>query len=219
MRAVSVEHLVDGADEVHGSGLGLYVTGEDGLIGDIGAVVGGGIVGVLVDYVAGEVDACEDALAARVGEEGCVGGFGGRGLGVTSDGAGSYADVAAELDLVVEEAVEGVVGGADEDEICGLATSLEAEAGTGELDEGRCAPAVASTAANDTLTILSAKDEGSFFEAGDDGDAGGFGGDVIRDAFVGGCHELMQDHVGCFDALIELCNVGCGRGGYCHGQG
>ena len=62
--AAGVEHLVDGADEVLRARLGGDAAGEDLLVGDIAAVVGGGVIGVLMDYVAGEVDAGEDAFAA-----------------------------------------------------------------------------------------------------------------------------------------------------------
>jgi hypothetical protein len=61
----------------------------------------------------------------------------------------------------------------------------------------------------------------SFFEAGYDGDAGGFGGDVVGDAFVGRVHELVKDEVRGFNALIELLYVGRGGGGdgERHGEG
>ena len=74
----------------------------------------------------------------------------------------------------------------DENEIGGLAAGLEAEAGPGHLDEGGSAPAMAGAAGDDSLTILAADDECTFLKAGNDGDAGGFGGDVVGDALVRG---------------------------------
>jgi len=183
---------------------------QDLFIGDIGAIVGRGVVGVLVDYISGEVNSSKDALVAGVGEEGRVGGFGGGGRGAASDGTGCYGGVAAELDFVVEEALEGVAGGADEDEISRLASGLKTEAGTAKLDEGGSAPAMTGAAGNDALTVLSADKEGALLEARNDGDAGGFGSDVIGDAFVGRIHELMKYLVGGFDAVIELLHVGGG---------
>jgi len=112
----------------------------------------------------------------------------------------------------VEEALEGVVGGADEDKISGLATGLETEAGTAELDESWGAPAMTGAAADDALSVLSTEDEGSLFEAGNDGDASGFGCDVVRDAFVWGLHEFVKDSASGLDALIEFFDV-CGGGG------
>ena len=72
-----MEHLVDSADEVHGAGLGFYGSRQDGLVGDIAAIVSGGVFGVLVDYVAGKVDAGKDPFVAGVGEEGGVCGLSG----------------------------------------------------------------------------------------------------------------------------------------------
>ncbi len=209
--AVGVEELANGSEEVGGrSGWGNSA-GEDGLIGDVlAAVVGLGVVSVLMNDVASEIEACEDALAAGVGEEGGVRGVGGGGLRVTSDGTGGYGGVRTELELVVEEALKGVVGGADENEVSGLSTDLKAEAGSGELDEGRCAPAVAGAAGDHALAVLSAYDECTFFEAGDDGDACGFGGDIVGDTFVGCGHEFVEDGVSGIDTLIKLCRV---RGG------
>ncbi len=130
-------------------------------------------------------------------------------LRVASDGTGGYGCIAAELDLVMQKALEAIVRHGDEDEIGGLAAGLEAEAGTGHLDEGRCAPAMAGATGNDSLTVLGADDEGAFLKAGDDGDAGGFGGDVLRYAFVGCTHEFVQDGVCGLDALVEFCDSCC----------
>ena len=70
---VRVEELVDGTNEVYGARRCGNATGEDFLVGDILAVIGLGVVEVLVDHVAIEVDAGEEALVAGVGEEACVG--------------------------------------------------------------------------------------------------------------------------------------------------
>ena len=213
-----MEELADGADKVAGVGRRGDSAGENCLIGDIAAaVVGAGVVLVLVDYVSGEVDAGEDALAARVGEEAGVGKFSCGGLRVASDGTGGDGCVAAELDLIVEKALEAVVSGSDEDEVSGLAASLEAEAGPGQLDEGGCAPAMAGATGDDALAVLCANDKRSFFVAGDDGDAGGVGGDAVGDTLVGRVHELVKNHVGGLDAMVEFLDVG-GQCGHCDGR-
>ena len=72
-----------------------------------------------------------------------------------------------------------------EDEVGGFAACLEAKAGTGELDEGGPAPAMAGAAGDDALAILAANDEGPLLEAGNDGDTGGMLGDLVGDALVG----------------------------------
>ncbi len=63
--AVGVEELADGVNKAAGVGRRGDSAGKDRLIGDIAAaVVGAGVVLVLVDDVSGEVDAGKDALAA-----------------------------------------------------------------------------------------------------------------------------------------------------------
>jgi uncharacterized membrane protein YeaQ/YmgE (transglycosylase-associated protein family) len=63
--AAGVEELADGADEVAGADRRWDSAGEDLLIGDVAAaVVGAGVVVVLVDDVSGEIDASEDTLTA-----------------------------------------------------------------------------------------------------------------------------------------------------------
>ena len=134
--------------------------------------------------------------------------------GVIHDSTGrslGYGDVATKLDLIGEQAVEGVVRHGDEDEVGILAADLETEAGAGKLNEGRRAPAMAGAAGDDSLAVLSADDEGALLEAGDNGDAGGAGGDVFRDALVGCGHELVENHVCGFDAVVKLLHVGCVR--------
>ncbi len=174
-------------------------------------IEGFGVVDVLVDDIAGEVDAGEEALGARVGEELGIGEFGGGGLGVAADGTGGRGDVTAQLQLVVEDIVGGFAVDADEDEIGGLTADLQTEAGAGHLDKDGRGPAVAGAAGSDTLTILGTHEERTLLEAGNDDHAVGFGRDVEGDAFVGGSHELVQDGVGGINALIEL-------GGVLHGR-
>ena len=86
--SAGVEKLVDGGDEVRRRRLDGDGAGEDGLVGDVLAVVGVGVVLILIDYVTGEVDAGEDALAAGVGEKGGI--DGGGGLSITTDGTCGY---------------------------------------------------------------------------------------------------------------------------------
>jgi hypothetical protein len=108
------------------------------------------------------------------------------------------------------------MSGGDEDQVGGLASNLEAEARSGQLNEGGRAPAMASATGDDALSILCADDKGSLFVAGDDGNAGRVGGDSIGDSMVGGIHEFVKDHLGGLHALVEFLDVG----GQCwHGDG
>jgi hypothetical protein len=59
-----VEELVDGADEVDGGWERLNVALQNPLVGDVPAIVFGGVVLILIDDVAAEVDAGEDAPVA-----------------------------------------------------------------------------------------------------------------------------------------------------------
>lgn len=68
-----VEELVYCADETHGGGVWGNAAFQNFLVGDVCAVVGGGVFLVLVDDIAREVDAGEDTLVAGVGEETGVG--------------------------------------------------------------------------------------------------------------------------------------------------
>jgi hypothetical protein len=133
-------------------------------------------------------------------------------LRVATDRTGGYADVSAELDLVMQKALCAIRGDRYENKRCGLATSLEAEACAGKLDEGRSAPAVTGAACDNALAVLTAYEESGLFEAGDDGDAGRVHGNAVGDAAIGGCHQLMENFVRGFDALIELGFIG-GVGG------
>jgi hypothetical protein len=213
---VGVEELVDGAYEVLGRRRCRDSTRENRLIGNIVTIVVAGVVLVLVDDVAGEVDAGKDAFAAGVGENLCIGQFSGGGLRIAAYGAGGYGCVATELELVVEEVLEAIMIHRDQDEVCRLTADLEAEAGPGQLDEGGCAPAVAGAAGDDALAVLSAEHEGSLFVAGDDGDAGGSASDVVRNATIRSVHEFVENQVRGFDAVIEFLHVSGGCG---HSQG
>jgi len=215
---VRVEELVDGTNEVYGARRCGNATGEDFLVGDILAVIGLGVVEVLVDHVAIEVDAGEEALVTGVGEEACVGEFGGGRLGVTTDGASGYGYVCAELDLVMQETLCTCVGDRYKDQVGGLAASLETEAGARQLDEGRSAPAMAGAAGDDALTIFRADNKSTLLEAGNNGDAGSMRGHAIGKAVIGSVHEFVQNCMGCVDARIEFglvsgVGVGADEGG------
>jgi hypothetical protein len=108
----------------------------------------------------------------------------------------------------MQEALCAIVGNGYENEVRGLAAGLEAEAGAGELDEGRSTPAMAGAAGDDALTILSAYEEGTLFEAGDNGDASCVHGNAIGNAAIGGGHQLVKNGVGRFDAVIQFGVVG-----------
>lgn len=204
------EELGDRLDEVAAGERGLDAAAEDGLEGNVFAVVGAGIVLVLIDNVAGEVDASEEALAARVGEKLRVGEDGGGGLRVAADRACGCRDVSAEFDLILQKALEALVVGGDEDEIRGLTAGLEAEACAGHLDEDGGAPAMAGAAGQQTLTVLRSDEEGSLFEAGNDRYAGRLGGDLDGNALIRCGHQFVQDGVGSRDALTDFGGVGSG---------
>jgi hypothetical protein len=108
------------------------------------------------------------------------------------------------------------VSGRYKDEISRLAANLEAEARSGQLNEGGCAPPTAGTTGDYALTILCADDEGSFLVAGDNSNACRVGGDAIGDPMVGRIHEFVKDHVGGLNAVVEFLDVS----GQCwHGDG
>jgi hypothetical protein len=67
---------------------------------------------------------------------------------------------------------------------------------------------MAGTTGDDALAILCANEKGSFFVAGDDSDTCRVGGDAIGDSMVGGIHELVKDHSGGLNALVEFLDVG-----------
>lgn len=137
MRAGLTEELPYGTNEVKRGRMGFDGARQDGLEARIVAVVGDGVVGVLVHDIAVEVDASEDALVAGVGQESGVGQLGGGGSGGTAHGAGCDGDVSAKFDLIGQEVIEARLGDGDQDEVGRLTAGLETEAGTGELDEGR----------------------------------------------------------------------------------
>jgi hypothetical protein len=62
--SMSVEEFGDGTHEVGGGRFGRDAAMEDGLIRDVGAIVGSSVVHVLVDHVTREVDASEDPFVA-----------------------------------------------------------------------------------------------------------------------------------------------------------
>ena len=182
------------------------------------AVVRLGVVDVLVDNIAIEVDAGEEALVAGVREEPGVGEDASGGLRIAADWAGGHGYVTAELNLLMQETLCAFVCHCNEDEVGSLATDLEAKAGTGELDEGRSAPAMAGAAGDDALAVFAADDECSFLEAWNNGYAGSMRGYAIGKAVVGGVHEFMKNLMGCIDAGIEFgfvsrVGVGADEGG------
>jgi len=78
--------------------------------------------------------------------------------------------------------------GCDEDQVCSLASSLQAETGSCYLYEDGRAPSMARAATKNALVILCPDNESSFLEAGDDGYTCRLRSDVIGNAFVGIVH-------------------------------
>jgi hypothetical protein len=110
------------------------------------------------------------------------------------------------------------VGDGYEDEVSTFDADLEAEAGAGELNEGRSAPAMAGAAGDDALTVFAADDEGRFLEAGNNRNAGSVHGYAIGKAMIRGIHKFVKNCMGCIDARIEFglvsrVGVGADEGG------
>jgi len=185
---------------------------QDRLVADVMAVILRGVVQVLVDDIAVEVDTGEDTLVARVGEEACVRELRCGGLRIAAYGTSGYADVRAKLDLVMQKPLRGIMRGGYKNERGGLAASLEAETCASELDECGSAPAMAGAAGDDTLTILGADEKGALLESGNDGDAGRMHRDAIGNAAIGRGHQLVENFVGGLDALVKLGLIGGMRG-------
>ena len=68
-----MEQLADGAEKVYGAGVRMYIAIKDLLEGHVVAIVAFGVIRVLVDDVAVQINTGEDTLIARVGEEASVG--------------------------------------------------------------------------------------------------------------------------------------------------
>ncbi len=60
------------------------------------------------------------------------------------------------------------------------------------------------TAGGDALTILGTDEKRTFLESGDDGNTGGFCGDVERNSSVGRGHQFVQNSVSRGNAVVEL---------------
>src|ERR1700760_4608417 len=67
VRCADSEHVAHRSYEITGGGRSVHFAGEDLGVGDVFAVEGLRIFLVLVDVVAGEIEAGEEALAAGVG--------------------------------------------------------------------------------------------------------------------------------------------------------
>ena len=207
------EEFIDGSDKVNGAWWRPDPATQDHSVGNIFAIVSIGIRSVLMDDVPIEINACEESLTARVGEELGVGKLGCGGLRIASNRTSRHGCIGAQFHLVLEQIVKAVVGHSHEDEIGRLTANLETEAGAFHLDKDGCAPAMRCTAGGNTLSIFGAYDEGALLEAWNDGDALRFGGNVKRNAFVGRSHQGVKDLVGSVDAAIELAHaIFLGRG-------
>ena len=67
-----MKHLVNGTDKVQRAWFRFHRARENRLIGDVAAVVGCCVVGVLMDNIAREINAGKEALATGVSQEACV---------------------------------------------------------------------------------------------------------------------------------------------------
>src|ERR1700733_2673627 len=126
----------------------------------VAVVEGGRVVEVLRDVVAGQIDAREETLGTRIGQQFCIQLPIRAGLRVAAHGTGRSSDVAAQLNLVLQQVLEALLIHRDNHGIGSLAADLEAEAAASDADEHRSAPAVGGAAGNDTLAVL-----GTYYES------------------------------------------------------
>src|SRR3984885_11247697 len=90
--------------------------------GVVAAVVEGGrVVEVLRDVVAGQIDAREETLGTRIGQELCIQLPVRAGLRVAAHGTSRSSGVAAQLDLVLQQVLEALLIHRNNNEIGGLA--------------------------------------------------------------------------------------------------
>src|SRR5580704_11057373 len=88
-----------------------------------------------------------------------------------------------------------------------LAADLQAETRTSHLNEDRRAPTVARSAAENSLTVLCANHKSSLFKAGNYGNARGFTGDALRNAFVWCTHQFVKNSMTRFNAIIQFLQI------------
>ena len=152
-------------------------------------------VGIRLQHAAGEIDAGEQALRARVRED-----FGlelrvGHRTRVTPDRSSRNRRLATERHFVLEQMLHAVVVHDEQHQVDGFAADLEPDAPLREHHERRSGPAGAVTAAHHALAIFAAEDECRFFHRRKHDDAGGFVPEVLRDVLVRRFVQLVQ-HIG-----------------------
>jgi hypothetical protein len=106
----SPEEFIYGSDKVNGPRGRRDPAAQDHLVWDIFTVERIGIRSVLVDDVPIKIDASEESLTARVGEELGVGKLGSGGLRIATNRTSRYGCIAAQLDLVLEQLVNWSCG-------------------------------------------------------------------------------------------------------------
>src|SRR5579863_9020328 len=150
------------------------------------------VLGVLAHAGAVEIDAGEEPLAARVGEQLCSHLPVGRGLGIASHRAGGCGGVGANLELVLEQILKAALIHCDQHEVGRLAADLQSPGAARHADEHRRAPAMTGAAGYHALSILRAEDERALDEAGDHAHAGSLAKNVQGDASVLGGENLIE---------------------------
>lgn len=174
----------------------------------VGAVHGFVAAGVSFDDGAAEADSSEDAFAARVGEDFGVEGEIGIGGCLSADRSCSHRCIGAELELVVEQAVQGAVIHEEQHEVGGRAADLITDAAAFHGEEDGRAPAMGGAARGHSPAVVSSEDKGELGISGDDGDAFGFTEQIVGNASVGGLHDFAEDLCGAVGAADVVTAIG-----------
>src|SRR5580698_6858139 len=119
---------------------------KNGLERKILPIEAAGVVLILVDHIAGKINTGEYAPAARIGEQGGIRQFSSRSLRIAPNRSRCDGYVPAELNLILEKSLKTIMTGCDDDQICGLASSLQTETRSCHLYEDRRAPSMARAA-------------------------------------------------------------------------
>ena len=161
---------------------------------------------VLIDVVAGEVEAGEKPFAARVGEELGVGQGGDRRLRIAAEraGGGLMSPPSLTFSLNISCALLWLVP--TRTRSVDWPPAWRRKLTTIDLNEGPVSSPMVIAAGGESLAILAAYDEGALLAAGDDGSRW-LGGNPEWDAFVRCGHQLADDG-GCgVDAVDEFLSV------------
>src|SRR5580698_5021267 len=105
----------------------------------------------------------------------------------------SSGSISSKLELAGKQVLHTLIVGHDHDQIDGLATELQTPASPCDGDGSGSAPAQLGSTRGDPLAVISAEAHGDLHHGRDYGDALCIVHNLIRDGFVRGCHDLIQD--------------------------